>query len=49
MKTRLIKYYENKEIVQSKYFWLHETDFLNKIQIAFILIESKTLLQVLFI
>ena len=47
MKTTLIKSYENKEKVQSKYFCLHKIGFLNKIQIAYDLIKPKSLLQVL--
>ena len=49
MKTILIKYYDNKETVQSKPFFIHKTGFLNKIQILSNLIKPKILQQVLII
>ena len=46
MKTTFTKYYENKETVYSESFCLYKTGILNKIQIAFNFIKSRTFQEV---
>ena len=46
--TRLLKFYENKDSVKSKHFFLHKTGILNNKQLTSSIIKSIKLLQVFF-